>query len=154
MNLKKKALIILSSFILTANILLYINNTKKSSFRYFTWNIQDIQVGKLITVSFLSGFIVSMILNKALISNNKISQTKDEDTSDLEEGEEFETFENDESSFDIPPQRDVREIQPTVSVNYRFIKNTNDNKSRNNDPKAKNEEYQEDWDNFNEENNW
>ena len=68
MNLKKKALIILSTFILTVNILIYINNTKKSSFRYFTWNIQDIKVGKLITVSFLSGFIISTILNKALIS--------------------------------------------------------------------------------------
>ena len=51
----------------------------------------------------------------------------------------------------MPPQRDIRETQPTISVNYRVVKNMNDNnlkKDRNYlDPVNK-----DDWDNA--DNDW
>ena len=31
------------------------------------------------------------------------------------------------SNVEMPPQRDIRDAQPTISVNYRVIKNTEDN---------------------------
>ena len=44
--------------------------------------------------------------------NNSISQNNEEDM---------------ESNVEMPPQRDIRETQPTISVNYRVVKNMNDN---------------------------
>ena len=32
-----------------------------------------------------------------------------------------------ESNFEMPPQRDIRDAQPTISVNYRVVKNMEDN---------------------------
>ena len=32
-----------------------------------------------------------------------------------------------EPNVEMPPQRDIRETQPTISVNYRVVKNMNDN---------------------------
>ena len=31
------------------------------------------------------------------------------------------------SNLEMPPQRDVRDVQPTISVNYRVVKNTEKN---------------------------
>ena len=31
--------------------------------------------------------------------------------------------EDDDFGFEMPPQRDVRDTQPTISVNYRVVKN-------------------------------
>ena len=51
----------------------------------------------------------------------------------------------------MPPQRDVRETQPTISVNYRVVKNMNDNKL-NKDRNYSNPDYKDDWDNA--DNDW
>ena len=32
--------------------------------------------------------------------------------------------ENMKSNIEMPPQRDIRDAQPTISVNYRVVKNT------------------------------
>ena len=50
-----------------------------------------------------------------------------------------------EPNVEIPPQRDIRETQPTISVNYRVIKNMNDDnlkKERN----YSNPHNEDDWD--------
>ena len=51
----------------------------------------------------------------------------------------------------MPPQRDIRETQPTISVNYRVIKNVNDN-NLNKDPNYSNPNNVDDWDNT--DNDW
>ena len=51
-----------------------------------------------------------------------------------------------ETNVEMPPQRDIRETQPTISVNYRVVKNMNDNnfkKERDNS----NPDNEDDWDN-------
>ena len=56
-----------------------------------------------------------------------------------------------EPNFEMPPQRDIRETQPTISVNYRVVKNMNDNdlkKERN----YSNLDNEDDWDNA--DNDW
>ena len=68
------------------------------------------------------------------------------------------TFENVEEDFvsnneeemepnvEMPPQRDIRETQPTISVNYRVVKNMNDNNFKE-DLNYPNGDNKDDWDN-------
>jgi hypothetical protein len=56
-----------------------------------------------------------------------------------------------ESNVEMPPQRDIRETQPTISVNYRVVKNMNDNNSKK-DQSYSNQDIKDDWDNV--DNDW
>ena len=126
MNYKKKGFIFLTSFIISIQVLLYINNNQKSSFRYFIWTIQEIEIGKLISFSFLTGFLISSVLNSSFNTKNIITFPKDNNNKEkIDEQEDFDVSKDENASFDIPPQRDLREVQPTISVNYRIVKNTN-----------------------------
>ena len=51
-----------------------------------------------------------------------------------------------EPNFEMPPQRDIRETQPTISVNYRVVKNMNDNNLKK-DQSYSNQDIKDDWDN-------
>ena len=53
-----------------------------------------------------------------------------------------------EANVEMPPQRDIRETQPTISVNYRVVKNMNDKNLK----KDLNLDDQDDWDNA--DNDW
>ena len=140
---KKKYLLLTLFLIIIFQILLYTNNNQKTSFRYFKWTLQEVSIGKLISISFFSGLFVSTLLNKTITSTSSRKKT-------------FENVENDsaskineddmEPSFEIPPQRDIRETQPTISVNYRVVKNMNDNNLEK-DQNYSNTDYSEDWDN-------
>ena len=121
MKYKNKSLIFSLFFILTIQILLLINNNQKSSFKYFVWKIQEVSIGKLICISFMSGFIISYIISKRITDDNKIYDKKEKDIDN--KNDYFTNSEDSNNSFEIPPQRDLREPQPTISVNYRVIKN-------------------------------
>ena len=154
MRHKNKYFIFLILFIITIQILLLINNNQKSSFIFFTWNIQNLEIGKIISVSFLSGFIISNILNISLISKNRFPTSKNNENGKVKENQEYYPNDEENSIFDIPPQRDVREVQPTISVNYRVVKNMNENEYQEEEESSFKEELQEDWDsNKNNENN-
>ena len=56
-----------------------------------------------------------------------------------------------EQNVEIPPQRDIRETQPTISVNYRVVKNMNDNNFKK-DQSYSNQDIKDDWDNA--DNDW
>ena len=43
----------------------------------------------------------------------------------------------------MPPQRDIRDPQPTISVNYRVVKNNSDNYQKYGDEVKK--VYEDDW---------
>ena len=150
---KKKGFILFISIIIFIQILLTVNNTQKNSFRYFIWKINEIKIGKLISISFFSGFILSAFLNANLTSKNKLSSYKEKNLENNLEDENHNSNEDDDTSLEIPPQRDVRDAQPTISVNYRIIKN----KTENNYKKVKNakdkEDLEEDW-GIDESNDW
>ena len=57
-----------------------------------------------------------------------------------------------EANVEMPPQRDIREAQPTVSVNYRVIKNTNENNLKNDEYYSDKFDNEDDWENN--ENEW
>ena len=56
-----------------------------------------------------------------------------------------------EPNVEMPPQRDIRETQPTISVNYRVVKNMNDNNLKK-DKGYSNQDIKDDWDNA--DNDW
>ena len=140
---KKKYLLLTLFLIIIFQILLYTNNNQKTSFRYFKWTLQEVSIGKLINISFFSGLFVSTLLNTTINSTSFRKNT-------LENGEDdFVSHNNEEDmepNVEMPPQRDIRETQPTISVNYRVVKNMND-KNLKKDLKYSNSDNQDDWDN-------
>ena len=146
---KKKYLLLTLFLIFIFQILLYTNNNQKTSFRYFKWTLQDVSIGKLISISFFSGLFVSTLLNTTITSTSFRKKTfenvEDDFVSNNNNEEEM------EPNVEMPPQRDIRETQPTISVNYRVVKNMNDNdfkKERN----YSTPDYEDDWDNA--DNDW
>ena len=58
MIFKKKLLLLILFFIIIFQTLLYTkNNNEKTSFRYFKWTLQEVSIGKLISISFFSGYL-------------------------------------------------------------------------------------------------
>ena len=125
MIFKKKFLLLTLFFIIIIQVLLYINNNEKTSFKYFKWNVQEVSVGQLISISFFSGLFISTLLNTTFTSFKKNT---------FEEIEEnYEPLNNDDdlkSNIEMPPQRDIRDTQPTISVNYRVVKTDENNLNR------------------------
>ena len=145
---KKKYLLLTIFFIIIFQILLYTNNNQKTSFRYFKWTLQGVSIGKLISISFFSGLFISTLLNTTFSNTsfrkNTFENVEDDFTSQNNE-------EDIEPNVEMPPQRDIRETQPTISVNYRVIKNLNDNNSKK-DRNYSNPDNNDDWDNT--DNDW
>ena len=145
---KKKYLLLNLFFIIIFQILLYTNNNQKTSFRYFKWTIQEVSIGKLISISFFSGLFISTLLNTTITSNsfrkNNFENVKDKFVSQNNE-------EDLDPNVEMPPQRDIRETQPTISVNYRVVKNINDSDLKK-DRNYSNPDNKDDWDNA--DNDW
>ena len=146
---RKQGLIITFLLITIIQVILYLSNSQKTTFRYFIWTIQEIKIGKLIAYSFTSGLIVSIILNK--ISEHHYVNNLTNDDEYYEDAEGIKIDKNEEITPDIPPQRDIRETQPTISVNYRVIKNNKNNFSEYYDNLPCKKETQDDW---NKNNDW
>ena len=100
--------------------ILNIKNPEKTKFYLFTSKIEEISLGNLITITFVSGFSFSSLLT--FVSKNKY---KEELGDDFISEEDFDKYNENQLSQEFesvrPPERDVRESQPTISVNYRFV---------------------------------
>ena len=139
---KKKYLLITIFLIIIFQTLLYTNNKQKTSFRYFKWTLQEVSIGKLISVSFFSGLFVSTLLNTTITSTNFRKKTFENVEDDFVSNNNEEVI---EPNVEMPPQRDIRETQPTISVNYRVVKNMNDNNFKK-DQSYSNQDIKDDWD--------
>ena len=146
MIFKKKYLLLTFFLIIVFQILLYTNNKQNTSFRYFKWVVQEVSIGKLISISFFSGFFISTLLSTSAsrYEKNIIENAEDDYASQNNE-------EKMEPNIEMPPQRDIRETQPTISVNYRVVKNMNDNNLKK-DRNYSNPDNEDDWDN--DDNDW
>ena len=138
---KKKYLLLTLFLIIIFQILLYTNNTQKTSFRYFKWTVQEISIGKLISISFFSGLFVSTLLNTTITTSSFRKKTFENVEDDFVSNNEEEM----EPIVEMPTQRDIRETQPTISVNYRVVKNMNDNNLQK-DRSYTNPDSKDDWD--------
>jgi len=142
MIFKKKYLLLSIFVIIILQVLIYTNNSQRTSFRYLKWTIQEVSIGKLISISFFSGLFISTLLNTTIDSNKKNTLENFEDI--------IEPLNNEEemkSNVEMPPQRDIRDTQPTISVNYRVIKNSEENISKNDQNYSNNTDNKDDWDN-------
>ena len=122
MIFKKNLLLLILFLIIIFQTFLYLNNNQKTSFRYFKWTVQEVSIGKLISISFFSGLFISTLLNTSITSFKKNTLENIE--------ENYETLNNNEemkSNIEMPPERDIRDAQPTISVNYRVIRNNEKN---------------------------
>ena len=147
MFFKKKFLLLTLLLIIIIQSLLFSNNNQKTSFRYFKWNVQEVSIGKLISISFFSGLFVSTLLSN-LFTNNKKNYS--ENTEEI-----FRSLDNEEdlkSNIDMPPQRDIRDAQPTISVNYRVVKNIEENSLKSDQNFSNVSDNKDDW--VNDDNDW
>ena len=145
---KKKYLLLTLFLIIIFQILLYTNNNQKTSFRYFKWTLQEVSIGKLISISFFSGLFISTLLSTTITSTSFTKNTFENVEDDF--GSQY-NEEDLEPNVEMPPQRDIRETQPTISVNYRVVKNMNDNNLKK-DQSYSNQDIKDDWDNA--DNDW
>jgi uncharacterized integral membrane protein len=147
MIFKKKFLLLFLFLIIIIQTFIYTNNNQKTSFRYFKWTVQEVSIGKLISISFFSGLLISTLLNTEITSYKKTSlKNIKADSDSLNNEEDIKTY------IEMPPQRDVREAQPTVSVNYRVVKNMEENNIKKDQNHSNKPDNEDDWDN--DDNDW
>ena len=140
MIFKKNLLLLTISFILILQTFLYLNNNQKTSFRYLKWTAQEVSIGKLISISFFSGLFISTLLNTSFTSFKKNTFENIE--------ENYETPNSNEdikSNIEMPPERDIRDTQPTISVNYRVIRNTEKNNFKSDQNYSNSFDNNDDW---------
>ena len=142
MIFKKKFLILIIFFIIIIQVLLFTKNNQKTSFRYFKWTFQEVSIGKLINISFFSGLFISALLNNIVINNKKNTFEKIEENNVAIDNED-----NINSKIEMPPLRDIRDTQPTISVNYRVVRNMEKNNLQSNQSYSDNGGTIDDWDN-------
>ena len=147
MIFKKKYLLFTFILIIIFQILLYTNNKQRVSLRYFKWTVQEVSIGKLISISFFSGLFISAFLNKTITGyKENIFENVEENNVPLNDEEIM------KSNVEIPPQRDIRDSQPTISVNYRIVQNGEENFSKSDQYFSEKPDNQNDW--VNENNDW
>ena len=147
MIFKKKYLLLTFFLIIIFQILLYTNNKQRVSLRYLKWTVQEVSIGKLISISFFSGLFISAFLNTTITGYKKNTFENAE--------ENYETLNDEEdmkSNVKMPPQRDIRDSQPTISVNYRVVQNGEENYSKSDQNFSDNPESKNDW--INDDNDW
>jgi len=147
MNFKTKNLILSIFIILIIQFSLLISNKEKTSFRYLVWNIQDVSIGRLIIFSFFSGLLISSLLNKTVINNMPTNYVFDKKDKTIHNDDESIERDDINEPNDITPERDLRDPQPTISVNYRVIKNKGDNEFTDRYDTINNSQYADDWNN-------
>ena len=150
MNIYRKLIvffIFLQVFILS---MLNVKNPEETKFYLFTSKTEDISLGNLITITFISGFTFSSLLSLITKDNHKESLLDNYIENEVIDKSEENNF-TQEVESNRPPQRDIRESQPTISVNYRFVDQNNNTYSSENRTNSLNIE-DNDW--FNNDNEW
>ena len=150
MNVNKKLIAFFIFFSILILSILNIKNPDKTKFYLFNSKIEEISLGNLITITFISGYSFSSILS--LISKNNALKPAENNFTNYQEIDksEYNDF-SQELNSKRPPERDIRESQPTISVNYRFV--DQDNNSYNS-KKTINNPHNEDNDWLNNDNEW
>ena len=141
MIFKKKLLLLILFFIIIFQTLLYTNNSnEKTSFRYLKWTVQEVSIGKLISISFFTGLFISTLLNTTFTYKKNSFENIEENYEPLDNEKDI------NPNIEMPPQRDIRDTQPTLSVNYRVVKNIEENNPKSNQSFADNNNKNNDWD--------
>ena len=101
----------------------------------------------MISISFFSGLFISAFLNTTITGYKKNTfENAEENYEPLNDVEDM------KSKVEMPPQRDIRDSQPTISVNYRVVQNGEDNYSKSDQNLSDKPDYKNDW--VNDDNDW
>ncbi len=149
--IKKKYLLITFILVIIFQTLLYINNNQNTSFRFLKWSLKEVSIGKLTSISFFSGLFISTLLNTTFTSHKNNNHENNHENNEVY----YEPLDNEiniKSNVEMPPQRDIREAQPTISVNYRVIKNTEENNLKKDENYTNKIDNEDDWEKN--ENDW
>ena len=153
MNIKNKLIAFSIFFSILTLLILNIRNPEKTKFYLFTSKTEELSLGNFITISFITGFAFSSLLT--FITKNSLEESKADSLINEEETDKSDdNYFSNEFESDRPPQRDVRESQPTISVNYRFIDQDKNPYSSKNTKKTNNNlnNVENDWLNY--DNEW
>jgi len=126
----KKNLIILIFLLITVTLsILNLKNRSKTYLYFLNFKTEKLTLGNFITLSFLAGFTTTFTFSYVTSSKNENIMINDEKEDINPETLQGDFIENNtkfnESNKNRPPERDFRESQPTISVNYRVIKQNN-----------------------------
>tara|TARA_Y100000589_G_scaffold326076_1_gene365190 strand:+ start:3287 stop:3754 length:468 start_codon:yes stop_codon:yes gene_type:complete len=128
MKIKIKLTVLI--FLLTTITLFVINlNNKTKTHLYFlNFKTEKLTLGNFISLSFLTGFTTVYSLSYLTAPKNEnqilIEEKFDKEPEIIKDN--INTEIDKKEIRERPPERDIRESQPTISVNYRVIKQ-NDN---------------------------
>ena len=153
MNIKNKFIAFFIFILIFTLSIFNVKNPEKTKFYIFTSKTEQISLGNLITFTFITGFTISSLLtliskkDLQISSNNNF--TNDEE---IDQSEEKTIYQK--SKSDRPPERDVRESQPTISVNYRFVDQDDDSYNSKNTFKKTNNVKNEDNDWLSNDDKW
>ena len=126
----KRNLIILIILLITITLsILNLKNTSKTYLYFLNFKTEKLTLGSFITLSFLAGFTTTFTFSYITSSKNENKMINDEkkdiNSEDFEGNFVEKNTEINEPTNDRPPERDIRDSQPTISVNYRVIKQNN-----------------------------
>ena len=126
----KRNLIILIILLITITLsILNLKNTSKTYLYFLNFKTEKLTLGSFITLSFLAGFTTTFTFSYLTSSKNENKMINDEkkdiNSEDFEGNFVEKNTEINEPTNDRPPERDIRDSQPTISVNYRVIKQNN-----------------------------
>ena len=79
MLFKKKYLLTFFFIIIVFQTLLYTNNNQNTSFKFLKWNVKEVSIGKLTSISFFSGLFISALLNTTSITHKINTQENTEE---------------------------------------------------------------------------
>ena len=88
---------------------------------------------------------MSSILTKTLDNNLKTYSKNEEDDKTYNENDYSINSDENNDSYEMPPERDLRDNQPTISVNYRVIKDNSENEFKDKKISDQKKQYQDDW---------
>ena len=156
MNLKKKLIILFFIFTTITLSIINLKNTPKTYLYFLNFKTEKLTLGNFITLSFLTGLTTTFTFSYINSKNEDIIYNVDKlniNSEILQDDLKENNTENNESINERPPERDLRECQPTISVNYRIIKQ-NDNQENNKGDSNNDNRYQnnDDWEEI--ESNW
>ena len=129
MKFKIKFLIIITLITTISISIINLKNTSKTYLYFLNFKTEKLTIGNFITLSFLTGLTTSITFSYLISKKNKNHEFNSEKfQSNPEISQENFINSNTEIRESIdkrPPERDIRESQPTISVNYRVIKKNN-----------------------------
>ena len=129
MKLKKNLIILIFLFTTITLSILYLKNTSKTYLYFLNFKTEKLTLGSFITFSFLAGFTTSFTYSYLTSSKTKNKMLNEEridiNSKPLQEDFTEKNSEINDLINERPPERDIRDSQPTISVNYRVIKQNN-----------------------------